>query len=51
MASAAVHLLLRTIRASRDSRPEPAQDIVMAHTLIERQSSAVAASPGKRRDA
>jgi LacI family transcriptional regulator len=51
MAAAAVNLLLRIIRAKRDGEPEPASDIVMAHTLIERQSSATASAQPKAREA
>jgi LacI family transcriptional regulator len=40
MAAAAVNLLLKTIRARKDDTPAPPVEIVMPHTLIERQSSA-----------
>jgi LacI family transcriptional regulator len=40
MASAAVELLLREIRLRKDKSDARPADVVMSHTLIERQSSA-----------
>jgi LacI family transcriptional regulator len=50
MAVAAVGLLLKEIRARKDhARPAPT-DIVMAHTLIERQSSAACREGARTRE-